>query len=114
MTFLGFVDDVIDLRWRYKVILPVAAALPLVIAYRGSTVVVVPSFLREIIGIDGLLQLGFFYQIYMTLLTVFFTNSINIYAGRSSSYRIPLFQQFYRNQRIGSRTIFSNLLSSDR
>ncbi|ETW32276.1 hypothetical protein PFFCH_00281 [Plasmodium falciparum FCH/4] len=22
MTFLGFIDDILDLKWRYKVILP--------------------------------------------------------------------------------------------
>lgn len=81
MAFLGFVDDVVDLRWRYKVILPIAAALPIVIAYRGGTTILIPSILRPYLGINGLLDLGFGYRIYMGILTVFCTNSINIYAG---------------------------------
>lgn len=37
MLFLGFVDDVLDIPWRVKLVLPCIAALPLLIAYRGST-----------------------------------------------------------------------------
>ncbi|CAN0307620.1 unnamed protein product, partial [Scytosiphon promiscuus] len=42
MTFLGFTDDVLDLPWRYKLLLPTVATLPLLCAYDGSTSVVVP------------------------------------------------------------------------
>ena len=31
MMFLGFADDVLDLRWRYKMILPTIASLPLLV-----------------------------------------------------------------------------------
>lgn len=82
MTFLGFVDDVVDLRWRYKMILPVAAALPLVVMYAGPTAILVPPFLHTWVGTNGLLDLGIhMYRGYMVLLTCFCTNSINIYAG---------------------------------
>ncbi|CAM9339533.1 unnamed protein product, partial [Phaeothamnion confervicola] len=33
MTFLGFTDDVLDLPWRYKLLLPTIATLPLLCAY---------------------------------------------------------------------------------
>ena len=50
MTFLGFIDDVIELPWRVKIILPAIAMLPLLLAYDGSTSVVTPRFLHSILG----------------------------------------------------------------
>ena len=46
MTLLGFVDDVLELRWRYKLIIPCIATLPLVQAYwsqHQSTTITLPS-----------------------------------------------------------------------
>ena len=37
MLFLGFADDVLDIPWRIKLVLPAIAALPLLIAYSGGT-----------------------------------------------------------------------------
>ncbi|KAJ1605508.1 DPAGT1 like N-acetylglucosamine-1-phosphate transferase [Cryptosporidium canis] len=82
MAFLGFVDDVLNLKWRYKMVLPVFAALPTLVSYSGGTQIVVPLF-----NFGGdysgriLTDLGYFYYLYMLCLTVFCTNSINIYAG---------------------------------
>eukprot|EP00922_Rhytidocystis_sp_ex-Travisia-forbesii_P008740 GHVS01012789.1.p1 GENE.GHVS01012789.1~~GHVS01012789.1.p1 ORF type:complete len:469 (-),score=68.11 GHVS01012789.1:200-1606(-) len=81
MTFLGFADDVLDLPWRYKMILPCCASLPLLLAYRGSTTILVPEWLCRSFGLPPFLSLGFLYYIYMGMLAVFCTNSINIYAG---------------------------------
>ncbi|TRY51587.1 Glycosyl transferase family 4 [Cryptosporidium tyzzeri] len=82
MTFLGFVDDVLNLKWRYKMVLPVFAALPTLVSYNGGTQIVLPLFQT---GGDYstriLIDLGYFYYLYMLCLTVFCTNSINIYAG---------------------------------
>ena len=53
MIFLGFADDVLNLRWRDKLFLPAIASLPLLMVYyvtNGKTVVVVPIFLRNILG----------------------------------------------------------------
>lgn len=47
MTLLGFVDDVLELRWRYKLIIPCIATLPLVQAYwfqNQSTTIALPSY----------------------------------------------------------------------
>lgn len=77
--FLGFSDDVLDLRWRYKVILPTIASIPLLLAYTGPTTILVPVPLRFLFG--SLIDLGFIYYIYMGMLAVFCTNAINIYAG---------------------------------
>ncbi|CAD7696047.1 unnamed protein product [Ostreobium quekettii] len=81
MLFLGFADDVLDIRWRVKLVLPAIAALPLVVAYSGGTSVVIPKPLRGVMGLPDFLDLGFLYTVYMILLTIFCTNSINILAG---------------------------------
>ena len=43
VVLLGFIDDVIDLKWRHKFIVPFVAAIPLLIAFSGSTSIEVPS-----------------------------------------------------------------------
>jgi UDP-N-acetylglucosamine--dolichyl-phosphate N-acetylglucosaminephosphotransferase len=107
MLFLGFTDDVLDWPWRYKLILPTIASLPLITCYNGSTTIVVPIQLRSLFwdteyntitglgtvlqyigihidprnGIGSLMDLGYIYLFYMSMLAVFCTNAINIYAG---------------------------------
>ena len=59
MIFLGFADDVLDLRWRHKLQLPTMATLPLLMVYvvnYGSTTIMVPNPLNAYIGND--LNLG--------------------------------------------------------
>ena len=80
MTFLGFADDVVDLKWRYKLFLPLIASFPLIFAYSGATNILLPNFISNIIGIKSI-ELGVIYKFYMCLLSIFCTNSINIYAG---------------------------------
>ena len=43
MVLLGFMDDVLDLPWRAKLILPTIASMPLLITYTGPTSIVVPK-----------------------------------------------------------------------
>ncbi|KAL0481999.1 UDP-N-acetylglucosamine-dolichyl-phosphate N-acetylglucosaminephosphotransferase [Acrasis kona] len=101
MLFLGFADDVLELRWRYKLILPCLAALPLLTAYHGLTTIVVPKPFRSIIGsipfldwlsvtdnsdviasgVITILELGILYRVYMLLMAIFCSNTINILAG---------------------------------
>ncbi|KAF8403726.1 hypothetical protein HHK36_011830 [Tetracentron sinense] len=133
MILLGFVDDVLDVPWRVKLLLPSIAALPLLMAYAGHTTIIIPKPLIQYVGI-GVLDLGtvngdvsgvrerrgatncygtvngdvrglrcgidedylmnsccslpagfklrgWIYKLYMGLLAVFCTNSINIHAG---------------------------------
>ena len=80
VVLLGFIDDVIDLRWRHKLIVPTIASVPIVATYKGLTCVVVPKLLRGVVG-GNLVDLDFIYYAYMGLLAIFCTNSINIYAG---------------------------------
>ena len=52
-TMLGFLDDVFDIRWRYKLPIPIIASVPLLLVYyaeQGNTNVVVPIPLRWLLG----------------------------------------------------------------
>mmetsp|Transcript_27561 Transcript_27561/g.33464 ORF Transcript_27561/g.33464 Transcript_27561/m.33464 type:complete len:428 (-) Transcript_27561:580-1863(-) len=125
MLFLGFTDDVLDWPWRYKLLLPTIASLPLLCCYNGSTSIVVPIQLRsllmhgeEVTALGGILDyvievdrgaagsivnLGLFYYVYMGLLAVFCTNAINIYAGING---LEVGQSFV----IGCAVILHNLI----
>ena len=46
MLLLGFSDDVLDLPWRAKILLPAISSLPLLCSYDGPTAVVIPPPLR--------------------------------------------------------------------
>lgn len=101
MIFLGFADDVLDLKWRDKLFLPSIASLPLLMVYFAtfnSTTIIVPQPLRGIFGYE--LNLGILYYVYMGMLAVFCTNAINIYAGingieAGQSLVIAIFVLFY-------------------
>ncbi|CAL9782667.1 unnamed protein product [Musa acuminata subsp. burmannicoides] len=80
MILLGFVDDVLDVPWRAKLVLPSFAALPLLMAYAGHTTIIIPKPLIQYVG-AAVLDLGWIYKLYMGMLAVFCTNSINIHAG---------------------------------
>lgn len=61
MIFLGFADDVLNLRWRHKLLLPTMASLPLLMVYFtnfGNTTIVVPKPFRVLLGMH--LDLGKF------------------------------------------------------
>ncbi|XP_041889985.1 UDP-N-acetylglucosamine--dolichyl-phosphate N-acetylglucosaminephosphotransferase isoform X1 [Corvus kubaryi] len=75
-------DDVLNLRWRHKLLLPTMASLPLLMVYFtnfGNTTIVVPKPFRLLLGMH--LDLGILYYVYMGMLAVFCTNAINILAG---------------------------------
>lgn len=82
MLLLGFADDVLDLRWRHKLLLPTIASLPLLMVYYvnfNSTTIIVPKPFRPYFGLS--VELGLLYYVYMGMLAVFCTNAINILAG---------------------------------
>mmetsp|Transcript_96220 Transcript_96220/g.170855 ORF Transcript_96220/g.170855 Transcript_96220/m.170855 type:complete len:456 (-) Transcript_96220:70-1437(-) len=81
-SFMGFADDVLDLRWRYKIPLPFLATLPLLLVYYANgneTGVMVPNQLRWLLGHN--VDLGLLFYIFLLFLAVFSTHAINIYAG---------------------------------
>lgn len=104
MVLLGFVDDVLGLRWRYKIILPIFAVYPLLIAYNGQTSIIIPNIISKYIGIS-IINLGMFYKLYMMLFSVFTTNAINIYAGING---IEIGQSIISASAIGICNIFVN------
>ncbi|XP_064397262.1 UDP-N-acetylglucosamine--dolichyl-phosphate N-acetylglucosaminephosphotransferase-like [Halichondria panicea] len=82
MVFLGFADDVLNLRWRVKLVLPTIASLPLLMVYLvngGSTTIILPKPVRFLVG--NKMDLNGIYYVYMGMLAVFCTNAINILAG---------------------------------
>lgn len=82
MLFLGFADDVLDLRWLTKLLLPMLASLPLLIVYAityNNTTIIVPKPFRPMLGFS--LDLSFLYYIFLAMLAIFCTNAINIVAG---------------------------------
>ncbi|KAI7994589.1 DEAD-box ATP-dependent RNA helicase 38 [Camellia lanceoleosa] len=69
MILLGFVDDVLDVPWRVKLLLPSIAALPLLMAYAGHPTIVIPKPLIPYLGLEvldlelkGQLPAGHFFQ----------------------------------------------------
>ncbi|KAF2714220.1 UDP-GlcNAc-1-phosphate transferase [Pleomassaria siparia CBS 279.74] len=82
IVLLGIGDDMFDIRWRHKVLIPAVAAIPMLIVYFvdfGVTQMVVPKPLRPYLG--ELFDLGWLYYVYMAMLSIFSSNSINILAG---------------------------------
>ncbi|KAG0146797.1 hypothetical protein CROQUDRAFT_43927 [Cronartium quercuum f. sp. fusiforme G11] len=96
-VFLGFLDDVFDIRWRFKLPIPVISSVPLLTTYAaasGATDIIIPRIfgLRSLFRVEathGLLSIGDssslligpLYYLYMSMLSTFCTNSINILAG---------------------------------
>ncbi|KAM0673439.1 hypothetical protein GVAV_003132 [Gurleya vavrai] len=70
---LGFIDDVLDLEWRYKLIFPAISIIPTILLYSEGTKVLIPFF--------GLTNIYFFYYLYMIFFCTFTTNAINIFSG---------------------------------
>lgn len=53
MILLGFADDVLNLKWRHKLLLPTIASLPLLMVYYvnfNSTTVILPNFVHAFLG----------------------------------------------------------------
>jgi UDP-N-acetylglucosamine--dolichyl-phosphate N-acetylglucosaminephosphotransferase len=84
MLLLGFADDVLNLKWRQKILLPAMAALPLLMIYKltsDRTEVVVPLPLRALMLGKSIVNIGGLYYVYMAAVAIFCTHSINILAG---------------------------------
>ncbi|XP_030320496.1 UDP-N-acetylglucosamine--dolichyl-phosphate N-acetylglucosaminephosphotransferase isoform X3 [Calypte anna] len=86
MIFLGFADDVLNLRWRHKILLPTMASLPLLMVYFtnfGNTTIVVPKPFRVLLGMhldlgdyreDHVFSLYFMIPFFFTTLGLFYHN----------------------------------------
>ena len=81
-VILGNYDDLFDIRWRHKVLIPGIASMPMLAVYYltyGVTHVVVPVQLEPYLG--SMVDLGWLYYAYMAAIAIFCPNSINILAG---------------------------------
>lgn len=82
IVILGIGDDLLDIRWRHKVLIPAVASIPMLIVYFvdfGVTHVVVPLPLQRYMG--NSIDLGWMYYLYMAAVAIFCPNSINMLAG---------------------------------
>eukprot|EP00658_Telonema_sp_P-2_P046415 TRINITY_DN3457_c0_g1_i2.p1 TRINITY_DN3457_c0_g1~~TRINITY_DN3457_c0_g1_i2.p1 ORF type:complete len:411 (+),score=90.97 TRINITY_DN3457_c0_g1_i2:232-1464(+) len=83
MSLLGFADDVLNLRWRHKLLLPLVATLPVLMVYYtagGGSSITLPPPLSHAVGIN-VVDIGWLYYMYMIMLSIFCTNAINILSG---------------------------------
>jgi hypothetical protein len=67
MLLLGFADDVLDLRWRHKLLLPTISSLPLLMVYYvnfNSTTIIIPKPFRPWFGFS--ISLGKLYAVVRT------------------------------------------------
>lgn len=87
-TFLGFADDVLNIRWRVKILIPFFSVLPLILDYNGPTTIYLKGILSPLHKLlnfwavdDENIDIKYLYLIYIFCLFVFCTHSINIYAG---------------------------------
>ncbi|VDO21596.1 unnamed protein product [Brugia timori] len=83
-VLLGFADDVLDLRWRHKLLFPTLSSLPLLLVYYvsgSSATIVLPSLIQALFPVQECINIGIFYYVYMGMMIVFCTNAINILAG---------------------------------
>ncbi|KAJ5805121.1 UDP-N-acetyl-glucosamine-1-P transferase Alg7 [Penicillium riverlandense] len=82
VVILGIGDDLLDIRWRHKVLIPAFASIPMLIVYFvdfGVTHVVVPVPLQRYLG--DFVDLGWLYYVYMAAVAIFCPNAINMLAG---------------------------------
>lgn len=83
IILLGIADDLLDIRWRHKVLIPAFASLPVLIVYfvdYGVTRIVLPLPLQAYLGRETL-DLGWVYYVHMAAVSIFCPNSINMLAG---------------------------------
>jgi len=73
--FLGLLDDLIDLPWRYKSLLPIIASVPLIVLREGTTTMATYIFAEKVdFGV------AYFFLIVPTVVTVT-TNTVNQLGG---------------------------------
>ncbi|KAH7826523.1 putative UDP-N-acetylglucosamine--dolichyl-phosphate N-acetylglucosaminephosphotransferase [Monocercomonoides exilis] len=83
LLILGFADDVLNIRWRTKIMLSIVSSLPVVRHFWGDTTVSVPhlSIWHYFFGDKLTVNLGIIYIMFLVCVMIFCINSINIYAG---------------------------------
>jgi len=79
-AFIGFVDDIFELRWRIKVLTPLLGGVPLAVMRLGRTAITTPFGVLDFAAL-GLLGLVLFYAIILPFAVTASANAINMFAG---------------------------------
>ncbi|KAF5192982.1 Udp-n-acetylglucosamine--dolichyl-phosphate n-acetylglucosaminephosphotransferase, partial [Thalictrum thalictroides] len=80
IILLGFVDDVLNLPWGVKLLLPLIAIHPLLMVYDERSTTTISKPLIPFIGLK-VLNPGWMSKLYIGLLALFCTNSIKYHTG---------------------------------
>jgi UDP-N-acetylglucosamine--dolichyl-phosphate N-acetylglucosaminephosphotransferase len=79
-SFIGFIDDIYETRWRIKVLTPLLGGVPLAILSLGRTRILTPFGLLDFAAF-GLVGLVFFYALVLPFAVTASANAVNMFAG---------------------------------
>lgn len=79
-SFVGFIDDIYETRWRIKVLTPLLGGVPLVVLRLGRTAILTPLGPIDF-GALGLLGLILFYVVFLPFAVTASANAVNMFAG---------------------------------
>jgi len=79
-SFIGFVDDIFETRWRIKVLTPLLGGVPLAVMRLGRTTILTPFGVLDFAAL-GLLGLVLFYAFVVPFAVTASANAINMFAG---------------------------------
>jgi len=79
-SFIGFIDDIYETRWRIKVLTPLLGGVPLAVMQLGRTTMLTPLGLIDFAAL-GVLGLVFFYAIVIPFAVTASANAVNMFAG---------------------------------
>jgi len=79
-SFVGFIDDIFETRWRIKVLTPLLGGVPLAVMRLGRTTIMTPFGVLDFAAL-GLFGLIMFYAIIIPFAVTASANAINMFAG---------------------------------
>jgi len=79
-SFIGFIDDIYETRWRIKVLTPLLGGVPLVVMRLGRATIQTPFGLLDFASL-GLLGLVLFFAVILPIAVTASANAVNMFAG---------------------------------
>lgn len=79
-SFVGFIDDIYETRWRIKVLTPLLGGIPLAVMRLGRPSILTPFGILDFAAID-VLGLVFFYSLFIPFVVTASANAVNMFAG---------------------------------
>lgn len=79
-SFIGFIDDIYETRWRIKVLTPLLGGVPLVVMRLGRTAIQTPFGLLDFESL-GPIGLVFFFGLLLPIAVTASANAVNMFAG---------------------------------